>query len=147
MYTILSISDSDKHFKTAIEEYSKRLWNWLKIHNIKPFKSTNITVTVQKDTQSIKEILEKKYSNTKKILLSKEGSLLTTEAFAKKIIHQDIVFIIWWPYGLDEELLDPLIDLKISFWKMTLPHGLAKLNIVEQLYRVYTLSIGKKYHY
>ncbi len=147
MYTILAISDSNKHFKIAIDEYSKRLGNWLKIHDLKPFKDTNPNLVVQKETESILAILEKKYSNTKKILLSKEGSLITTEDFAKKINHQEIVFIIWWPYGLDEKLLAPKIDFKLSFGKMTLPHGLAKLNLVEQIYRSHTLAIGKKYHY
>ncbi len=147
MHTILAISDSDKHFKTAIDEYSKRLGNWLKIHDLKPFKDSNTKLVIQKDTETIKNTLEKKYSHAKKILLSKEGSLITTEEFAKKINHQEVVFIIWWPYGLDEELLNANIDFKLSFGKMTLPHGLAKLNLVEQLYRSHTLAIGKKYHY
>ncbi len=147
MHTILAISDSDKHFKTAIDEYSKRLWKWLKIHDLKPFKDSNPDLVIQKDTETIKDILEKKYPHAKKILLSKEGSLITTEAFAKKINHQEVVFIIWWPYGLNEELLAPIIHFKLSFGKMTLPHGLAKLNLVEQLYRSHTLAIGKKYHY
>lgn len=147
MHTILAISDSDKHFKTAIDEYSKRLGNWLKIHNVKPFKGSNQELVIQKDTEQILEILEKKYTLEKKILLSKEGSLLTTEAFSQKISHQKIVFIIWWPYWLDEEQLEKIITFKLSFGKMTLPHGLAKLNLIEQLYRSYTLEIWKKYHY
>ncbi len=147
MHTILAISDSDKHFKTAIEEYSKRLWNSFKFHDIKPFKDSNPNLVIQKDTENIKDMLEKKYSNAKKILLSKDGKLITTEDFAKKINHQEVVFIIWWPYGLNEEFLVSSIDFKLSFGKMTLPHGLAKLNLIEQIYRSHTLAIWKKYHY
>lgn len=151
MYTILAISDSDKHFKTAIDEYNKRLGNKLKIHDLKPFKWDNQKLVIQKDTEHMLSILEKKYSSVKKILLSKEGSHLDTLDFSKKITNQDIVFIIWWPYWLDEKQLEQELGRnnfsKLSFGKMTLPHGLAKLNLIEQIYRSYTLNIGKKYHY
>jgi 23S rRNA (pseudouridine1915-N3)-methyltransferase len=57
------------------------------------------------------------------------------------------VFIIGWPYGLDEPVLAKYIDVKISFWAITLPHGLAKVTLLEQLYRIGTIEDGKSYHY
>jgi 23S rRNA (pseudouridine1915-N3)-methyltransferase len=57
------------------------------------------------------------------------------------------VFIIGWPYGLNESALATYIDDKISFGAITLPHGLAKVTLLEQLYRISTIEQGKNYHY
>ena len=62
---------------------------------------------------------------------------------------ENVVFIIGWPYGVDEKRLkSDFSDLiMLSLGKMTFPHGLAKLLLIEQIYRATTLWSGKKYHY
>jgi 23S rRNA (pseudouridine1915-N3)-methyltransferase len=81
-------------------------------------------------------------------MMSKDGKLVTTEEFAKLCTeHNHIVFVIGWPYGLDESQLTHIIQTKIAFWKITLPHWLAKLTLVEQIYRSETIKSGKSYHY
>ncbi len=147
-YIILSISDSDKHFDSAIKEYQKRLWKSLKIENIKPTRNGSHEQIIQKDTQNIIDIFTKKFSSYTKVLLSKEWRPLTTDQifdFCKK--NNDIIFIIWWPYGLDEKLLEKNIDLKISFGWITLQHWLAKLILLEQLYRITMIAQNRSYHY
>lgn len=72
MFTILCIADSDKHFTSAIDEYTKRLGKELKIENLKPFKDDNQQLVIQKETKNLIEILEKKYASWQKILLIKE---------------------------------------------------------------------------
>jgi len=145
---ILSISDSDKHFSSAISEYTKRLWKTVKIQNIKPTKHGSQSQIITKDTESIISILSKKYTSHFKILLSKDAKSLDTFAFKKLCSwYSDIVFLIWGPYGLDEKILEKYIDSKISFGQMTMPHGLAKLVLLEQIYRIWTIQSGKKYHY
>ena len=149
MFTILCIADSDKHFSSAIEEYCKRLGKDLKIENLKPFKDDNYSLVIQKETKSLIEVLSKKYSSAQKILMIKEWEKWDTLQLAQNIQAQDTVFIIGWPYGVDEgqmRIAFPQLK-KLSFWAITLPHGLAKLTLIEQLYRVTTLRSGKKYHY
>ena len=146
MFTILAISDSDKHREKVREEYTKRLWKSVKILDLKPSKNGNTQQIISADTENIISHLQK-FSDTKKILLSKEGKQLDTLALHKFLTNQNIVFIIWWPYGLDEKKLTPLIDEKISFGAITLPHGLAKVTLLEQLYRIWTIEQGKSYHY
>ena len=149
MFTILSISDSDKHFSSAIQEYTKRLGNQITIENLRPFRDENQLLVIEKESEKLIELLHKKYSKYQKILLIKEGKLWETEKLAETIQAKDTVFIIWWPYGVDEKKLKAefwgLIFL--SFGAITLPHGLAKLTLIEQLYRCTTLWSGKKYHY
>jgi len=145
-YIILAISDSDKHFDSPINEYIKRLWRRLKIENIKPTRNGTNEQIIQKDTQNIIDIITKK--SYKKVLLSKGWQNLNTDHifdFCKK--NNDVIFVIWWPYGLDEKLLEKYIDLKLSFGFATLQHGLAKLILLEQIYRITMISQNRNYHY
>lgn len=146
MFVILSISDSDKHREKVVEEYAKRLGKSVKIENIKPNRKGNTQQMIQADTENIIAKLEK-FSEYQKILLSKEGKQLDTLALHKFLTDKNCVFVIGWPYGLDEAVLAKYIDVKISFWAITLPHGLAKVTLLEQLYRIGTIEDGKSYHY
>lgn len=149
MFSIVCIADSDKHFSSAIEEYCKRLGKDLKIENLKPFKDDNHALVIQKETKSLIEILVKKYASAQKILMIKEWERRDTLQLARNLQSKDTVFIIGGPYGVDESQLTTAFSQlkKLSFWAITLPHGLAKLTLIEQLYRVTTLRSGKKYHY
>lgn len=146
MFVILSISDSDKHREKVVEEYTKRLGKSVKIENIKPNRKGNTQQMIQADTENIIAKLEK-FSEYQKILLSKEGKQLDTLALHNFLTDKNCVFVIGWPYGLDEAVLAKYIDVKISFWAITLPHGLAKVTLLEQLYRIGTIEDGKSYHY
>ena len=146
MFVILSISDSDKHREKIVEEYTKRLGKSVNIMNIKPSKNGNTQQIMQADTENIIAKIEK-FSEYKKILLSKEGKQLDTLALHKFLTDKNCVFIVGWPYGLNEPALTKYIDAKISFWAITLPHGLAKVTLLEQLYRIWTIEQGKSYHY
>ena len=149
MCCILSISDSDKHFASAIAEYQKRLWKQIKIEDLKPVKDDNHQFVIQKETKNLIEMLWKKYANWQKILLIKEGKSFSTLEISEVLNAKDTVFVIWGPYGVDDKaLLEAFPDMKKwSFGAITLPHGLAKLTLIEQLYRCTTLWTGKKYHY
>lgn len=146
MFVILSISDSDKHRDKVVEEYTKRLGKSVKIENIKPSKKWNNAQMIQADTENLIAKLEK-FSEYKKILLSKEGKQVDTLALHKFLTDKNCVFVIGWPYGLNEPELSKYIDAKISFGAITLPHGLAKVTLLEQLYRIGTIEQWKSYHY
>lgn len=148
MFVVLAISDSDKHFQIAIKEYQKRFWKNIKIENIKPNRNWTNEQIIKKDSENMIEIIKKRFWFYKKVLLSKDGKNLDTDQifdFCKK--NNDVVFIIWWPYGLDEKLLENYIDMKLSFWKITLQHWLAKLVLLEQLYRIDMMWKNRNYHY
>ena len=146
MFTILTISDSDKHFSTALQEYRKRLWKQLIIDDLKPFRDENQFLVIEKETDKLIDQLHKKYSHHQKFLLIKEGEQLDTIAFSQVLQGKESVFIIGGPYGKKLKTGFPSLKM-LSFWAITLPHGLAKLTLVEQLYRATTLWSGKKYHY
>lgn len=131
---IVCISDSDKHFSSAIDEYLKRMNKEIEIITIKPEKHGTRDQIIAKETDKIIDRLSK--NDDYKILLSKDGKPLSTEEFTQLISkNHNITFIIGGPYGLDEAKLETIINMKLSFGKTTLPHGLAKLTILEQVYR------------
>lgn len=145
---ILNISDWDKHFDVAIKEYIKRLGNMIIIESLKPSKNWTNSQIIQKDTEKVIEILERKYWNFTKVLLSKDWEKLDTMGLHKFFKSNDnIIFIIWWPFGLDEEILKTKVNKLISFWNITMPHWLAKLVLLEQIFRVDCIEKNKTYHY
>jgi len=149
MFVLLHISDSDKHFAPAINEYVLRLGKQLFLDPLPPFKDSNPQLVIQKETEALIARIKKKYPHHKKILLLKEGNLLTTEELNTIIAHQEVIFIIGGPYGVAREQFKkhfPNLQ-ELSFGAITLPHGLAKLVLIEQLYRCRTIETGKKYHY
>ncbi len=148
--TLIVISDSDKHFASACAEYEKRLWNALNLVVLAPVRQWTHEQIIKKETLCIIAALEKMSQDKRGpvVLLSKEGKEMTTEQFCW-FFEQNTwcTCIIGGPYGLDEELLAPHVAMRLSFGKQTMPHGLAKLVFLEQLYRVSMIQQGRTYHY
>jgi 23S rRNA (pseudouridine1915-N3)-methyltransferase len=81
-------------------------------------------------------------------LLDRGGEMLDSIAFsrfleARRQSGQDLCFVIGGPYGLD---LDH-VDQRLSLGSMTLPHQLARVVVLEQLYRAHKILAGEPYHY
>ena len=145
MFSVLSISDSDKHFTSAIAEYQKRLWKQIKIEDLKPVKDDNHQFVIQKETKNLIEMLWKKYANWQKILLIKEGKSFSTLEISEVLNAKDTVFVIWGPYGVDDNLRK-IVDYRLCFSKMTFPHQLMRLILSEQIYRWISINNNIKYH-
>lgn len=153
MIQIRSISDGDKHFETGIQEYVKRMGKDIQLLNIKPSKKNTTQQIIDADTcEVIKKLKNLRSESFFVVMLSKEGKSRTTEQrkdmiMSKKNKSIDIIFIIGGPFGLREELLDDYLDSKLCFGGVTMPHGLVKLVVLEQIYRCFQIISGKNYHY
>lgn len=150
MYKILIFSDSFKHFDVAIKEYEKRLSKEVEIIKLKPSKKQEVSQIILEETSFLKEKLEK--IKWYKVLLYINWNELSTESFFqlcenKVQKHSNIVFIIWWAYWVDIEIIKNLIDLKFSFSPMTFPHSMAYLILLEQIYRVINIKKWTGYHH
>lgn len=143
---IICISDSLKHFQEPVQEYIKRLGKDIEIIDVKPSKIGTKNQIIQKETENIIEKISK--IDCYKILLSINWEHIDSIEFAKIIGKwNDICFIIWGPYWLDESKIWEYINKKISFWKTTFPHWLAKLILLEQIYRSKMINENRQYHY
>lgn len=149
MIQITIVSDSYSHFNEAIKEYLGRLNNVI-IKKIKPEKGTYKNFIIKKETEKILEVLKKeKWYNI--YLDIKWDQFWTNELFdfiEKNIqINSKFNFIIGWAYWVNLDILNPYINKKISLSKMTLPHNLAFLVLLEQLYRIETIKKWSWYHH
>ena len=143
----------EKYFQDGIEEYLKRLTRFaeVKIIEIKEENFIKDTAelrlaTIKKEGESIAQHL-KGYI----VVLAIEGKQFSSEELSIKIDNlcatgvSEITFVIGGSYGLDEQIKNRA-DLKLSFSKATFPHTLARLILVEQIYRSFMIKSGSTYH-
>ena len=139
----------EKFFKDAVSEYNKRLSKYtnLQIIEVDDINSDNINTILDKEKDLlIKHISSKDYVITLEI----EGKQLSSLELSKKveelqIYNSSIVFIIGGSYGLHQQIKDRA-DYKLSFSKLTFPHQLFRIILLEQIYRAYKIISNESYH-
>jgi 23S rRNA (pseudouridine1915-N3)-methyltransferase len=82
--------------------------------------------------------------NLRLVALDEKGTDLTTEQFAR-LLQQETAFVIGGPDGLDEKVKKQAAML-LRLSSLTLPHALAQVVLLEQIYRAATLLTGHPYH-
>lgn len=140
---------------TAYGEYAKRLPRELRLDlvAVKPeprpehASARTIAACLQKEAFRIENALQ---SSPKRIALDERGQQWTTRELAEHMRQwlqegQDVAFMIGGADGLDAALKQRAIA-QLALSKMTLPHGLVRVLLAEQLYRAHTLLIGHPYH-
>jgi len=148
MYKIIITWDSYKHFESPIKEYVKRLWKTCEIVKLKPVKTKAENQIIEKETSNLIKVLEKQ--KWFKIVLNPTWKSFSTKEFydfieQKKSLHSNFIFIIGWALGIDYKTLKNHIDFELNLWEMTMPHSLALLVLLEQIYRVEMIKKGTKY--
>ena len=99
---------------------------------------------LEKEANAIRAAIPKQ---AVKVAMCIEGKQLSSTELASVFANESrpICFIIGSSFGLDEGLKKEC-DMRISMSKMTFPHMLARVMLAEQVYRVFTINSGKKYH-
>jgi len=138
----------EDYFKEAILEYKKRLSKYTKIEIIELNDvSFDIKKTLKEECNSIMKVFNKSDYN---ILLDINGRDMDSTSFASKIdsilsINSNITFIIGGSYGVCDEIKS-LCNERISFSKMTFPHQLFRVILLEQIYRAFKINNHEEYH-
>ena len=145
----------EKFLKAAIDEYSKRLSKYCKL-NILELPDEKIPEKLNPNVEN--EIKSKECTNIinhiKKdsyvICLDLTGKELSSEQFSKNIENismqsSQITFIIGGSLGLNQQILS-LVNQQICFSKMTFPHQLIRVFLLEQIFRAFKISNGETYH-
>lgn len=145
----------EQYLKDAIFEYSKRLSKYCKL-NILELSDEKIPDKLNFNLEN--EIKSKECNNIinhiKKdsyiIALDLSGKEYSSEEFSKKIenismANSNITFIIGGSLGLTKELLN-ICNEKICFSKLTFPHQLIRVFLLEQIFRAFKISFGETYH-
>lgn len=146
----------ENFLKDAIDEYSKRLSKYcsLNITELPDEKSPNnagekdILMIKDKESQNILNHIKK---DSYIICLDLKGKQFTSEEFSEKIekislnYTSSITFIIGGSYGISSKVLNIANEL-VSFSKMTFPHQLFRVFLLEQIFRAFKISNNETYH-
>ena len=146
----------EKYLKQGIEEYTKRLSSYAKIDIIEladekapeHLSETDMLIVKQKEGE---RILAKISPDTHVIALAIEGSMKSSEQLAENLDRlatygkSKVAFVIGGSLGLSEEVMKRANET-LSFSKMTFPHQLMRLILVEQIYRAFRINRNEPYH-
>lgn len=153
--TILAVGKIKKeYFQTGCDEYLKRLSPYARIEmqevQSEPFQSdsdADRTKSKQKEGERILSFL-KRFPDSLVFLMHEEGQNPTSIELSQKIcgLNKHVIFVIGGALGFSEEVLNYKAE-KISLSMMTFPHEMARMILLEQIYRAITIDKDKSYHY
>jgi 23S rRNA (pseudouridine1915-N3)-methyltransferase len=130
------------------QEYIKRIKWEIAVNELQPARLGNESKNKEKEAESL---WPSNTNNAYVIALDETGKQFTSEEFSQKLSQLEsngtgkIYFLIGGADGHTQTTRDKA-DLIISLGKMTLPHKLARLILIEQIYRAYSISSGHPYH-
>ena len=133
-YVVLAVGRVRPPFSDDVQHYRKMLAGYCRVEQIE----------VREDQDVQRRIPDRSYV----VLLDREGRERDSVAFAKwiderRLAARDVCFVVGGPYGTS---LDH-VDHKLSLGPMTLPHQLARVVLLEQLFRAHKIINGEPYHY
>lgn len=146
----------EKYLKQGIEEYVKRLRNYAKVEVIEvrdekaPETLSEAEMTAVKKKEG-ERLLAHVQPDMHVITLEIDGKMLNSEQLASKMNElaiygkSKVAFVIGGSLGLSEAV-QKRSNLALSFSKMTFPHQLMRLILLEQVYRAYRINRGEPYH-
>jgi len=146
----------EKFYISAAEEYTKRLRGYCSFQILELPESrlsddpspAEINAGLDKEAALI---LAKLPKNAWFCILTPEGKLLSSEALAQKISQiklsgkSSACFLIGSSFGISQKIKE-VADFRLSMSPMTFPHHLARIMVLEQLYRAEAIQAGSKYH-
>ena len=146
----------EKYLKDGIAEYTKRISRFAKLEMIELADEKTPDKASESENQKILEtegerILSKVGERDFAVVLAIEGKTFSSEEFSKQLEQASIkgystlTFIIGGSLGL-APIVKNRANLSVSFGRLTLPHQLMRLVLVEQVYRAFTIQQGSPYH-
>lgn len=154
--TIIALAAlKEKYLREAAAEYQKRLGGYCKLEVVELTAerlpdNPSITEIEAALNREAEKIIKRIPENAEKFALCIEGEELSSEKFAKEIakasdMGKELVFIIGSSYGLSEKV-KKICNKRLSFSKMTFPHQLFRIMLLEQIYRGFKINTGGAYH-
>ncbi len=141
----------ERHWQTAQEEYTRRLRNYTDFNLVEVKdavgKSLPDGVAVAREGE---QLLAAAPRGSRLILMSAEGRVMSSPELADYLqsqleIHGHLTFLIGGPIGFDEAVTAAAHE-QLALSRMTFPHELARVVLLEQLYRAFTILHGEPYH-
>ena len=152
--TLLTVGKlKDASYRDAAQNYIKRLKHYvaydeIEVREERGGKNTRVSDMIEKEGQRLLSAL---HPDATVVALDPSGKLYRSETLAKRLNlmrvqrKSRLVFLIGGPFGLASRVLSRA-DWHLSLSPMTFPHELARVILLEQLYRAFTIIRGENYH-
>ena len=140
------IAEGIKHYEKMLSKFAEL--EFITIKDEKVTQHSSEKIVLKKEGERVLKSLDK---NSFSLVLDSKGRMLSTEEMAKLFKekmnqgYNDFVFITGSALGLSPEVINST-DFKLSLSKMTFPHQLVRLILLEQVYRAFSIIGGRKYH-
>jgi len=143
----------ERHWRDAEVNYIERIQRYARLQEIFVKEAAQNALKNEQLVRQVEagQLLARIAPDEFVVALDNCGKEMTSEKFSdfvgKRMLHgmNRLTFVIGGPLGLDPDFTDSA-NLKLSLSKMTLPHELAKVFLLEQIYRAFTILKGEKYH-
>ncbi|MCX8721919.1 MULTISPECIES: 23S rRNA (pseudouridine(1915)-N(3))-methyltransferase RlmH [Lactobacillus] len=146
----------EKYFKDAIAEYQKRLSRFAKVELVQVPDEKAPEKLSAAEQEKVKELEGQRILNKIKdkeyvYVTAIKGKERTSEAFAQELKdlatygHSDVTFVIGGSLGTSQAV-NKRADELLSFGKLTMPHQLMRVVLIEQIYRCFMIISGSPYH-
>lgn len=148
---VLSVGrDRSGWFESGVRAYAERIEHHARVELVELPASTGSLPAAAARRKEGQELLRRAGDDAWLIALDERGTALDSPAFARLIGQardggRDLVFLLGGDEGLDPEVRERARKV-VSLSTMTLPHRLARLVLMEQIYRAFTLLSGSPYH-
>lgn len=138
---IIAVGKLSKEYKVLFEDYKKKAEFYSKINliELKDVRDDNVEVQKKKETELILNAVPK---GSRVIYCSTTGKQKTSPEFSEMFHEDNITFVIGGSYGVDESQFKETIN----FSKMTFPHQMFRVMLMEQIFRGLSILGNSKYH-
>ena len=148
--TLLAVGKLRPFFRSACDEYAGRLARYSEFQEIEIREARRAVSPAAERADESQRLREKVPPGALVVALSRRGALWSSQELASQLDHwrlaaRPVALLIGGSHGLDQESLDRA-DRAWSLGPLTLPHELARVVVLEQLYRAWTILRGEPYH-
>jgi 23S rRNA (pseudouridine1915-N3)-methyltransferase len=147
---LLAVGRLRPYFREACDDYLRRLRRYARVREVEVKEASRAPAPAAQREEEAERLLEKVPAGATVVALDRAGTPWTSEELAKRVERwqlaaRPIALVIGGSHGLAPGLL-AAAALRWSLGPLTLPHELARIVVVEQLYRAWTILRGEPYH-
>jgi 23S rRNA (pseudouridine1915-N3)-methyltransferase len=147
---ILGVGQLRPAYREACDDYLRRLSRYLKVREVEVREASRAPTEEAQREEEASRLLERAPGGATLVALDREGSSWTSEELARRlegwrVAARPLAVVIGGSHGLAPGLLTAAA-IRWSLGPLTLPHELARVVLVEQLYRAFTIIRGERYH-
>ena len=140
------IAEGIEHYQKMLSKFAEL--EFITVKDEKVTEHSSEKVVLKKEGERVLKSLSK---NSFSLVLDSKGKMLSTEEMASSLKekmnqgYNDFVFVTGSALGLSSEVINSA-DFRLSLSRMTFPHQLVRLILLEQVYRAFSIIEGRKYH-